>query len=131
MYDAARKCKCRMQNANDMPTHTSKSRRVSQATHAFSLNGHALVQLVNRIPTDIDVLGEQLVRHLVFLQNVVVGARAREGGAEEEAEHSSSESTDGFPHGTGAGDRVVQAGRGLECSRGTEGEGGCLAESAH
>ena len=38
--------------------------------------------------TDIDVLREQLVRHPVFLQYVVVGARAREGGAEEEAEES-------------------------------------------
>ena len=38
--------------------------------------------------TDIDVLREQLVRHLVLLQYVVVGARAREGGAEEESEES-------------------------------------------
>lgn len=38
------------------------------------------------VTTDIDVFGEQLVRHLVFLQDVVVCPRAREGGAEEEAE---------------------------------------------
>lgn len=38
------------------------------------------------VTTDINVLGEQLVRHLVLLQDVVVGPRAREGGAEEEAE---------------------------------------------
>lgn len=58
-------------------------------------NRHALVQLDNGgigriavvvVTTDIDVLGEQLVRHLVLLQDVVVGPRAREGGAEEEAE---------------------------------------------
>ena len=55
------------------------------------LNGHALVQFDNggiAAVTDIDVLREQLVRHLVFLQYVVVGARAREGGAEEETEES-------------------------------------------
>lgn len=58
-------------------------------------NRHALVQFDNggigrmavvMVTTDIDVFGEQLVRHLVFLQDVVVCPRAREGGAEEEAE---------------------------------------------
>lgn len=46
------------------------------------LDGHTLVQLINRISTDIDILGEQLVRHLVLLQDVVVRPRAREGGTE-------------------------------------------------
>ena len=51
------------------------------------LNRHALVQLVNGIPSSyIDILREQLVRHLVFFQYVVVCARARKRGAEEEAE---------------------------------------------
>ena len=52
------------------------------------LNRHALVQLVNGIPTDIDILREQLIRHLVFFQYVVVRPRARERRAEEEAEDS-------------------------------------------
>ena len=57
-------------------------------THARArLNRHALVQLINRIPTDIDILREQLVRHLVLLQDVVIGPRARERGPEQEAEH--------------------------------------------
>lgn len=73
------------------------------------LNSHTLVQLIDRISTDIDILCEQLVRHLVFLQDVVISPRAREGGTEEEAEHSSSESTDGFPHGYCSGRRVSQA----------------------
>lgn len=58
------------------------------------LDSHALVQLINRISTDIDILREQLVRHLVFLQDVVVGPCAREGGAEEEAEHPAAQRKD-------------------------------------
>ena len=61
----------------------------SNHTHSkqrMFLNGDALVQLVDGIPTNIDILREQLVRYLIFLQHVVIGAHARERGAEEEAE---------------------------------------------
>ena len=47
-----------------------------------TLDSHTLVQLINGISTDIDILCEQLIRHLVFLQDVVIRARAREGGPE-------------------------------------------------
>lgn len=40
--------------------------------------------------TYIDVLGQQLVGHAVFLENVVVGAISRSRGAEEEAEEAGS-----------------------------------------
>ena len=59
-------------------------------THISSLNRHTFIQLINRISTDIDILREQLIRHLIFLQNVVISARARERGAEEEAKHPAS-----------------------------------------
>ena len=64
-------------------------RQTNKQTSNASLDRHALVQVINRISaTDIDILREQLVRHPVFLQYVIVGARARKGGAEEEAKHS-------------------------------------------
>ncbi len=52
-----------------------------------TLDSHTLVQLINGISTDIDILCEQLIRHLVFLQDVVIRPRAREGRPEQEAEH--------------------------------------------
>ena len=41
----------------------------------------------------IDVLGEQLVRHAVFLHDVVPGCQAGGGGAEEEAKDSAVSQT--------------------------------------
>ena len=66
---------------------TTATVKDTENKHLF-LNRHALIQLVNGISTDIDILREQLVGHFVFLQYVVVGARARERGAEEKAEYS-------------------------------------------
>lgn len=69
---------------NSMPHKAFETARVHLCMH---LDGHTLVQLINRISTDIDILCEQLVRHLVLLQNIVVGPRARERGSEQEAKH--------------------------------------------
>ena len=69
---------------NPMPHKTFETARVHVCMH---LDGHTLVQLINRISTDIDILCEQLVRHLVLLQDIVVGPRARERGSEQEAKH--------------------------------------------
>ena len=77
---------CMMQRNADATQRPAKSPK----NKCMHLDSHALVQLINRISTDIDILGEQLVRHLVFLQDIVVGPRAREGGTEQEAEHSAA-----------------------------------------
>jgi hypothetical protein len=52
------------------------------------LDCHTLIQFINRISTDIDILSQKLVRNLVFLQDIVVGACACESRSEEEAEDS-------------------------------------------
>lgn len=82
MYDAAH---CNAMQHNAHAEGLSNAARIHACMH---LNSHTLVQLINRISTDIDILCEQLVRHLVFFQDVVISPRAREGGTEEEAEHS-------------------------------------------
>ena len=76
-----------MMQRNADATHRPAKSPKNKCMH---LDSQALVQLINRISTDIDILGEQLVRHLVFLQDIVVGPRAREGGTKQEAEHSAA-----------------------------------------
>ena len=39
-------------------------------------NSHTLVQLINGISTYVDILGEQLIRHLIIFQYVVVSTGA-------------------------------------------------------
>ena len=51
------------------------------------LDSQTLIQLINRISTDIDIFSEEFIRDLVLLEDVIVGASTCEGRAEEEAEN--------------------------------------------